>query len=118
MVEPLRHRQTKGAETDMLDLTPPRHVSTLPTPAGSFAQIPAIPEPRAQLVGQIDPKHFPQTYGHRISVKTIVDAGIGALTVRSRSHFASDMARTALGRRGPRYEAQGVSGTPLRASFF
>ena len=30
MVEPLRHRQTKGAETDMLDLTPPRHVSTLP----------------------------------------------------------------------------------------
>jgi hypothetical protein len=33
MVEPLRHRQTKGAETDMLDLTPPRHVSTLPTPA-------------------------------------------------------------------------------------
>jgi hypothetical protein len=28
MVEPLRHRQTKGAETDMLDLTPPRHVST------------------------------------------------------------------------------------------
>src|SRR5271166_3645615 len=32
MVEPLRHRQTKGAETDMLDLTPPRHVSTLPTP--------------------------------------------------------------------------------------
>ena len=33
MVEPLRHRQTKGAETDMLSLTPPRHVSTLPTPA-------------------------------------------------------------------------------------
>ena len=42
MVEPLRHRQTKGAETDMLDLTPPRHVSTLPTPAGRFAQIEAI----------------------------------------------------------------------------
>src|SRR5271169_1948975 len=30
MVEPLRHRRTKGAETDMLDLTPPRHASTLP----------------------------------------------------------------------------------------
>ena len=29
MVEPLRHRQTKGAETDMLSLTSPRHVSTL-----------------------------------------------------------------------------------------
>src|SRR5208282_327014 len=28
-VEPLRHRQTKGAETDMLSLTSPRHISTL-----------------------------------------------------------------------------------------
>jgi hypothetical protein len=27
MVEPLRHRQTKGAETDMFYLTPPRHIS-------------------------------------------------------------------------------------------
>ena len=27
-----RHRQTKGAETDMLGLTPPRHTPTLPTP--------------------------------------------------------------------------------------
>jgi hypothetical protein len=26
----LRHRQTKEAETDMLNLPPPRHVSTLP----------------------------------------------------------------------------------------
>jgi hypothetical protein len=30
MVEPLRHRQTKEAETDMFDLKPPRHTSTLP----------------------------------------------------------------------------------------
>src|ERR1700730_4452252 len=29
-VEPLRHRQTKGAATDMFYLTPPRHISTLP----------------------------------------------------------------------------------------
>jgi hypothetical protein len=28
--EPLRHRQTKGAATDMFYLTPPRHISTLP----------------------------------------------------------------------------------------
>jgi len=38
MVEPLRHRQTKGAVTDMFDLKPPRHTSTLPnsdiTPGG------------------------------------------------------------------------------------
>jgi hypothetical protein len=29
MVEPLRHRQTKEAATDMFDLKPPRHISTL-----------------------------------------------------------------------------------------
>jgi hypothetical protein len=31
MAEPLRHRQTKGAETDMPGLQPLRHTSTLPT---------------------------------------------------------------------------------------
>jgi len=31
MAEPLRHRQTKGAETDMPSLPPPRHIPTLPT---------------------------------------------------------------------------------------
>ena len=30
MVEPVRHRQTKGAATDMFGLQPPRHTSTLP----------------------------------------------------------------------------------------
>ena len=29
MAEPVRHRQTKGAATDMFDLQPPRHTSTL-----------------------------------------------------------------------------------------
>jgi hypothetical protein len=29
MVEPLRHRQTKGAATDMFYLKLPRHISTL-----------------------------------------------------------------------------------------
>src|SRR5438874_1297411 len=33
MVEPLRHRQTKGAETDMPGLPPPRHIPTLPVDA-------------------------------------------------------------------------------------
>ena len=31
MVGPLRHRQTKGAETDMPGLPPPRHIPTLLT---------------------------------------------------------------------------------------
>ena len=30
MVKLLRHRQTKGAETDMFYLRPPRHIFTLP----------------------------------------------------------------------------------------
>jgi hypothetical protein len=30
MAEPLRHRQTKGAATDMFSLQPPRYISTLP----------------------------------------------------------------------------------------
>jgi hypothetical protein len=30
MAEPVRHRQTKGAATDMFGLQPPRHTSTLP----------------------------------------------------------------------------------------
>src|SRR5215469_10667416 len=29
MAEPVRHRQTKGGATDMFDLQPPRHISTL-----------------------------------------------------------------------------------------
>src|SRR5712691_6702999 len=33
MVEPLRHRQTKEAATDMFGLKPPRHTSTLPKAA-------------------------------------------------------------------------------------
>jgi hypothetical protein len=32
MVELLRHRQPKGAATDMFSLQPPRHISTLPYP--------------------------------------------------------------------------------------
>src|SRR5258706_12585700 len=34
MVEPLRHRQTRGAGTDMCYLKPPRHISTLPNSDG------------------------------------------------------------------------------------
>jgi len=32
MAEPLRHRQTKEAATDMFNLTPPRHISTYMRP--------------------------------------------------------------------------------------
>jgi hypothetical protein len=40
MVEPLRHRQTKEAATDMFNLKQPRHISTLPN---SYLNI-AVPQ--------------------------------------------------------------------------
>jgi hypothetical protein len=36
MIRLLRHRQTKGAETDRQNLTLPRHISTLPKPDNWF----------------------------------------------------------------------------------
>src|SRR5271157_4279440 len=50
MVEPLKHRRTKGAETDMLGLTPPRHTPTLPTPAVRSAQSAAVLESPCERV--------------------------------------------------------------------
>jgi hypothetical protein len=52
---PLRHRQTKGAETDMLGLTPPRHTPTLPTPAVCSA-LNSGHSPTTWRAGQIDPQ--------------------------------------------------------------
>jgi hypothetical protein len=51
MVEPLRHRQTKGAATDMFYLTPPRHISTLPKsrPDGPEVQLPLCTRKRTQV---------------------------------------------------------------------
>jgi hypothetical protein len=37
------HRQTKGAETDMLGLTSPRHIPTLPPDADCQRPIGALP---------------------------------------------------------------------------
>ena len=47
MVEPLRHRQTKGAETDMPGLPPPRHFPTLPNLPIRW------PRPEGQVRGQL-----------------------------------------------------------------
>ena len=61
MVEPLRHRQTKEAETRMPDLTPPRHIPTLP---GEAIRGPARPSTALDLepTAQTDPNlPFPDT---------------------------------------------------------
>ena len=62
MAEPVRHRQTKGAATDMFDLPPPRHISTLrdPVAAGRPGEGPltepiAATQPRRQ-----EPLFMPQ----------------------------------------------------------
>ena len=51
MVEPLRHRQTKEAATDMLDLKSPRHTSTLPKigPLAVLTQCPDYPRKRRSV---------------------------------------------------------------------
>ncbi len=59
MADPLRHRQTKGAATDMVDLTPPRHIPTLPHRiwTGKYPQIAAavaaLPTRLAYLDGEL-----------------------------------------------------------------
>ena len=47
MAEPLRHRQTKEAETDMPGLPPPRHIPTLPAVGLSWNFI--VLEPSAAI---------------------------------------------------------------------
>src|SRR5271165_7133086 len=42
MAEPLRHRQTKEAATDMFSLQPPRHIPTLPFPDTLAFDDPAV----------------------------------------------------------------------------
>jgi hypothetical protein len=50
MVEPLRHRQTKGAATDMFDLQPPRHIPTLPEIGiGGHLAVPPLPHHRVAI---------------------------------------------------------------------
>src|SRR6266436_3712044 len=52
MADLLRHRQTKGAATDMVDLTPPRHIPTLPEADGAEVKIYATGQGRT--VAQVE----------------------------------------------------------------
>src|SRR3974377_749431 len=54
MVEPLRHRQTKGAATDMPGLPPPRHPSTLPRAVLQRALLPPDPWLRPLLFTSLE----------------------------------------------------------------
>jgi hypothetical protein len=64
MADPLRHRQTKGAATDMVDLTPPRHIPTLPIASvrASLRRVgsrPVIRPSGYRIVGNHDPCAHP-----------------------------------------------------------
>jgi hypothetical protein len=85
MVEPLRHRQTKGTGTDMLGLTPPRHTSTLPIPAVRFAQTAVIPGRLRQ--GALKP--FATRYPGKVLYpkSSVSRAGRRALAASTRSGF-------------------------------
>src|SRR5262249_21495583 len=83
MVEPLRHRQTKGAETDMSDLQPPRHISTLPiaTRCGR-GNSPGAPLPARASARFGDVVAFVQIAGQRAKVSSS-QGGIHETTVSS-----------------------------------
>ena len=63
MVEPLRHRQTKEAATDMLDLKSPRHTSTLPFAslrrAAKLRRMSAMPSMATESVVAMNRHHVP-----------------------------------------------------------
>ena len=68
MAEPVRHRQTKGAATDMFDLQPPRHISTLrisPVAAHSGHRLLSEPTAGTQPCRR-EPLFMPQN-GHSVS---------------------------------------------------
>ena len=65
MAEPLRHRQTKEAATDMFYLTPPRHISTLPI-ASLYKGRPASIDPVQVVSSRLkagDPLRSPRKLG-------------------------------------------------------
>ncbi len=79
MVEPLRHRQTKGAATDMFYLTPPRHISTLPKPEKLNASkcFPLCPESGHRAMQSACP--FCANFGSDpISFDHLIGAALGA----------------------------------------
>ena len=77
MVEPLRHRQTKDAATDMFSLQPPRHISTLPKPEIlrvriSFPQYPNKRTfPRAKGEAWNEPAALPWRRGFAFPLKLL-----------------------------------------------
>ena len=80
MGEPVRHRQTKGAETDMFDLQPPRHTSTLPI-ANSLDETGSGPDDRPrQRPPWLLAKDFQRMHKGSVPLRVAVAGGsIGGL---------------------------------------
>src|ERR1700747_1115409 len=75
--EPLRHRQTKGAATDMLNLKPPRHTPTLRRTAARGRNRPVD-------VGQLGASRLGMVIERNHAPATHVPQNWGCDTLRSR----------------------------------
>jgi hypothetical protein len=70
MAEPVRHRQTKGAATDMFDLQPPRHIPTLPRPCENAK---AINRDRTNYSFKtVSSAHIASAFNFKIEIKNII----------------------------------------------
>src|SRR6266849_6212444 len=88
MVEPLRHRQTKGAETDMPGLPPPRHIPTLPDLAVARARRQG---PVRGHEDQFRPLRLSARY--RLRVKSLATATPFSRPIAALTHFRCRYAR-------------------------
>jgi hypothetical protein len=70
MAEPVRHRQTKEAATDMFDLQPPRHIPTLPRLCENAK---AINRDRTSYSFKtVSSAHIASAFNFEIAIKNIV----------------------------------------------
>jgi len=113
MVELLRHRQTKGAATDMFYLTPPRHISTLPKscPDGPKSDFRFTPERGLAALASVCPARNPP---QSVAAACPVRPGASSLAWAP-SHARRSTARRS-GRRqsGRRKHARKPTGSPAR----
>ena len=76
MVGPLRHRQTKEAETDMFNLPPPRHISTLPTHDFAVQRLGGLRLCRYQFIPNKTPMEIDHVSFSRRGIGPGIDFGL------------------------------------------
>jgi hypothetical protein len=107
MGEPLRHRQTKEAATDMFSLQPPRHISILPKITVPRAAIDGELAPQADVAARRAVPGKVSILRQRIAPGSLSEAAPGVLSVLSSADVTFDAniknaRQTGLGIRLPR----------------